>query len=56
MLDRIWEKVPKVNEEESQADIKQAITEVRSDCQKTQEENRKKRYSECLRHKRTPLL
>ena len=29
VLDRIWEKVPAVSEEEAQADIEQAIAEVR---------------------------
>ncbi len=29
VLDRIWEKVPAVNEEEAQADIEQAIAEGR---------------------------
>lgn len=31
VLDRIWEKVPKVSEEEAQADIEQAIAEVRAE-------------------------
>ena len=31
VLDRIWEKVPVVSEEEAQADIKQAIAEVRTE-------------------------
>ena len=31
VLDRIWEKVPKVSEEEVQADIEQAIAEVRAE-------------------------
>ena len=30
-LDRIWEKVPKVSEEESNNDIEQAIAEVRAE-------------------------
>ncbi len=36
VLDRIWEKVPKVSDEESNNDIEQAIAEVRA------EKNRKK--------------
>ncbi len=31
VLNRIWEKVPKVSEEEAQADIEQAIAEVRAE-------------------------
>ena len=31
VLDRIWEKVPAVSEEEAQADIEQAIAEVRAE-------------------------
>lgn len=31
VLDRIWEKVPKVSEEEAQDDIDQAIAEVRAE-------------------------
>ena len=31
VLDRIWEKVPAVSEEEAQADIEQAIIEVRAE-------------------------
>ena len=31
VLDRIWEKVPTVSEEEAQADIEQAIAEVRTE-------------------------
>ncbi len=31
VLDRIWEKVPVVSEEEAQADIEQAITERRAE-------------------------
>lgn len=31
VLDRIWEKVPAVSEEEAQADIEQAIAEARAD-------------------------
>ncbi|MYF56867.1 hypothetical protein F4225_14220 [Candidatus Poribacteria bacterium] len=30
VLDRIWEKAPKVSEEEVQTDIEQAIAEVRA--------------------------
>lgn len=30
-LDRIWEKVPKVSEEEAQTDIEEAIAEVRAE-------------------------
>ena len=31
LLDRIWEKVPAVSEEEAQADIEQAIAEGRAE-------------------------
>ena len=31
ILDRIWEKVPAVSEEEAHADIEQAITEARAE-------------------------
>ncbi len=31
VLDRIWEKVPSVSEEEAQDDIEQAITEARAE-------------------------
>lgn len=31
VLDRIWEKVPAVSEEETHTDIEQAITEVRAE-------------------------
>ena len=31
VLDRIWEKVPAMSEEETQADIEQVITEARAE-------------------------
>ena len=38
VLDRIWEKVPGVSEEEAQDDIEQAIAEVRAE--KTSKRNK----------------
>ena len=39
VLDRIWEKVPKVSEEETQDDIERAITEVRAEKSRTKSES-----------------
>ncbi len=44
VLDRIWEKVPGVSEEEAQDDIEQAIAETRAE--KISKRNRACRYAE----------